>query len=376
MPRVLHLYKDIFPPVYGGIEVVMGKLASHQVEKGWDVTVAVSGPADREWSEKVGVEVISVGEWTRVLSNPVSLGFLKVLRREDYDALHLHLPCPTVVLSTLLAGKRNVPWFASYQSDIVRQKITGALYTPFQLRFLSQCERIFVSSPPLLQTSPVLQRVQDRCRVVPLGISSERLSKSDQDEGNRIRADYPDRPIILFVGRFRSYKGLNILLRAMDEVDATLLVVGSGTSAQVRETRTIAAGLKHPDRVRFLGTVSRLEPILAAGDLFCLPSTHRAEAFGYVLLEAFRAGLPAVTTELGTGTSYVNQDGVTGYVAPPRNPKALAEALNKAITDPTHLRELGIAARNRVEKEFGLEKMVDDILDSYTSAGSGPRHRP
>ncbi|MCA9443375.1 MAG: glycosyltransferase, partial [Candidatus Omnitrophica bacterium] len=127
----------------------------------------------------------------------------------------------------------------------------------------------------------------------------------------------------------------------------------------------IAAGLKHPDRVQFLGTVSRLEPVFAAGDLFCLPSTHRAEAFGYVLLEAFRTGLPAVTTELGTGTSYVNQDGVTGYVAKPQDPQALAEALNKAITDPVHLRELGIAARKRVEKDFGLEKMVEDILDSY-----------
>jgi len=367
MPRVLHLYKDIFPPVYGGIEVVLGKLASHQVEKGWDVAVAVSGPVDREWSEKTGVEVIPVGEWTRALSNPVSFGFLKVLRREEYDALHLHLPCPTVVLSTLAAGKRNVPWFASYQSDIVRQKLTGALYTPIQVRFLSQCSRIFVSSPPLLETSPVLQKVSDRCRVVPLGISGTRLSKEDQEEGDRIRSQYPNRPILLFVGRFRWYKGLNILLHAMDEVDATLLVVGSGTTAQVKETRRIASQLKHPERVVFLGTVSRLEPILAAGDLFCLPSTHRAEAFGYVLLEAFRAGLPAVTTELGTGTSYVNVDGVTGYVVPPRDPKALATGLNNAITDPAHLRELGIAARKRVESDFGLERMVEDILESYCS---------
>jgi rhamnosyl/mannosyltransferase len=212
--------------------------------------------------------------------------------------------------------------------------------------------------------------------VVPLGISCERLSAEDRKEGDRIRAEYPDRPIILFVGRFRWYKGLNILLEAMDEVDATLLVVGSGTTAQVKETRRIAAGLRHPDRVRFLGTVSRLEPILAAGDLFCLPSTHRAEAFGYVLLEAFRAGLPAVTTELGTGTSYVNQDGVTGYVASPQDPKALADALNKAVTDQVHLRDLGIAARKRVEKEFGLEKMVEDILESYSSTSPASGHRP
>jgi rhamnosyl/mannosyltransferase len=158
----------------------------------------------------------------------------------------------------------------------------------------------------------------------------------------------------------------------MEEVDATLLVIGSGRPRQVEALRAQAQRMAHPDRVRFLGTVNRLEPYLLASDVFCLPSTHRAEAFGYVLLEAFRLGLPAVTTELGTGTSYVNLEGETGYVVPPENSGALAEGLRKVLSDPGHRRMLGENAKLRVEREFGLDQMVEKILDGYRAALAGP----
>ena len=368
MPRVLHLYKDLFPPVYGGIEVVLGKLASRQVPRGWDVSIAVSGPVDRDWADEKGIRVIQVGEWGRILSNPISPGFLKVLKEEPYDLLHLHLPCPTAVLATLATGREGVPWFASYQSDIVRQRLTGRLYAPFQRRFLSKCSAIFVSSQNLLNSSPVLQLNKDRCRLVPLGILPDEPTQEDRAQAERIRAEYAGSRLVLFVGRFRWYKGLHVLVDAMEEIDATLLVVGSGTRAQEKNLRSRVASLRHPDRVRFLGSVDRLEPLLVAADLFCLPSTHRAEAFGYVLLEAFRAGLPVVTTELRTGTSYVNQDGVTGFVVPPGDPKALAEAINRILSDSVLREQFGDAAKSRVTKEFGLDGMVEGILEGYSEA--------
>ena len=368
MPRVLHLYKDIFPPVYGGIEVVLGKLAARQARKGWEVSAAVSGPVDRAWGERKGVRVIDVGEWGRLLSNPITSGFLTVLGNEEYDFLHLHLPCPTAVLSTLLAGRRDVPWFASYQSDIVRQRITGAIYSPFQRRFLSRCSTVFVSSPPFLESSPVLGRSKIRAKIVPLGISPEDLTAEDRLRGADIRSDYGGRRIVLFVGRFRWYKGLEVLIDAMDAVDAVLLIAGSGTPARERALRGRAESMKRPDRVRFLGTVRGLGPLFAAADLVCLPSSHRAEAFGYVLLEAFRAGVPAVTTELGTGTSYVNLDGETGFVVPPSDPPALAAAIRRIVEDPTLRESFSEAARRRVLNEFGLDAMVDSILEAYEEA--------
>lgn len=365
MPKILHLYKDVFPPVYGGIEVVLGKLAAHQVRRGWEVAVAVSGPVDPEWGRESGVELLPVGEWGRILSNPLAPGFLKVLRETRYDVLHLHLPCPTAVMAALLAANRDVPWYVSYQSDIVRQRLTGALYSPFESRFFSQVAEIFVSSPNLLESSKALSGFKSKCKVVPLGISPEEPSETDRRQAAEIRAEHGGKPIILFVGRFRWYKGLHVLIEAMNQVDGVLLVVGSGTEAQEQRVRAQASAIRHPGRVRFLGTVRDLTPLLVATDVFCLPSTHRAEAFGYVLLEAFRAGVPAVTTELGTGTSYVNLDGITGFVVPPKDPDKLAGAICRMLSDPDFRARLAAGARRRVVNEFGIEKMVDSILESY-----------
>ncbi len=365
MPKVLHLYKDVFPPTYGGIEIVLGKLAVHQVRRDWDVCVAVSGPVDPDWSKKTGVEVIQVGEWGRLLSNPIAPGFLRILRETRYDLLHLHLPCPTVVLASLLSARNDVPWTVSYQSDIVRQKISGALYAPFQRLFFSKVARIFVSSERLLRNSPSLKGFEAKCQVVPLGISDEEPTATDREKALRIREQYGGKPIILFVGRFRWYKGLHVLIEAMDHIDAVLLVVGSGTPAQESRLRGQAEALRNPDRVQFLGSIERLAPYLAATDVFCLPSTHRAEAFGYVLLEAFRAGVPAVTTELGTATSYVNVDGVTGFVVQPNDPNALSGAICRILSDPSFRDRLARAAYRRVTQEFSLEKMVDLIMKGY-----------
>jgi len=369
MPHILHLYKDIFPPVYGGMEVVLGKLAVEQARHGWKVSVAVSGPVDRVWGAEHGVDVISVGEWGRLLSNPISPGFFRLLEKVDYDLLHLHLPCPTAVLATLRKGARDVPWFASYQSDIVRQRMTGALYRPWQRKFLKRCSSIFVSSPPLLSSSEVLASVRERCRIVPLGISPQELSSQEQAAGGNLRADYGGKPIVLFVGRFRWYKGLHVLLEAMDQVDAVLLVVGAGTMRQEQRIRKSINSMKNPERVVLLGPAAHLGPVLAASDLICLPSTHRAEAFGYVLLESFAAGVPAVTTELGTGTSYVNQDGETGLVVPPGDSGSLAEAISRICQNKALRDRFSEAAKTRVRKDFSLDGMVEAILTAYNEAG-------
>jgi rhamnosyl/mannosyltransferase len=72
-----------------------------------------------------------------------------------------------------------------------------------------------------------------------------------------------------------------------------------------------------------------------------------------------------VCTELGTGTSYVNQDGVTGRVAPPRDPAALAAAISELLADPAERAAMSAAARARVEAEFEQSVMVERVLATY-----------
>ena len=123
------------------------------------------------------------------------------------------------------------------------------------------------------------------------------------------------------------YKGVDVLLRAMATVDASLVVVGDGPLRGALEAQASAtcAG-----RVTFAGSVdeAHLAALLSrACDVFVLPSTTRAEAFGMVQIEAMACGKPVVSTSVASGVPWVNQHDDTGLVVPPGDPAALADAL-------------------------------------------------
>jgi rhamnosyl/mannosyltransferase len=134
--------------------------------------------------------------------------------------------------------------------------------------------------------------------------------------------------------------------------------------------QALAAELGLVDRAHFLGDVTDedLPSLYHAADCFVLPANARSEAFGRVLLEAMASGLPCVTTELGTGTSWVVQDGLTGRVVPPRDELALADAVGELLADPHRRREMGGAARARVEAEFTQARMVGRVETVYGEA--------
>ena len=131
--------------------------------------------------------------------------------------------------------------------------------------------------------------------------------------------------------------------------DAHAVIVGIGQMEGQWQQLVERSGLW--DRITFVGELSDDEILGAyhAADLFVLPSTNRAEMFGIVQLEAMACGVPVICTELGTGTSYVNQHGVTGLVVPPNDPTALATAIRNLLDNPALRRTMGEAGRRRVE---------------------------
>jgi glycosyltransferase involved in cell wall biosynthesis len=366
--RVLHIYKD-YAPILGGIENHIGMLAQAQRAQGIDARVLVTNTGPETVETVInGVPVVKTGRQLNISSAPISLGFYPWLRRLEngIDITHAHLPYPPGELGHMLLG-RSRGLVLSYHSDIVRQKVLGTFYSPFLRFLLRRADRISVASPAYIRTSSFLAPVATKCRVLPYGINLSAFAATPaiHQVAAEIRARYAPKPLLLYVGKLRHYKGLNVLIEAMRTIDAHLLVIGDGMMEQEWRGQATALGLN--ERITFLGELSDAEklPMLYASDLFVLPSNNRAEAFGIVLIEAMACGLPLISTELGTGTSFVNQHEQTGLVVPPNDSQALAASINRLLGDESLRRAMGAAALARVHSEFTQATMATRMYDLY-----------
>lgn len=362
--KIIHVYKDYFP-VLGGIENHIRMLAEAQAAAGHAVTVLVCARTRRTTEEQLnGVRVIRAARLATIASMPLSLAQPRLLARAEADIVHVHSPYPLGEAANWLWGRAHAT-VITHHSDVVRQRLLLRFHGPILRRVLRAADAIIVTSPRYLETSSWLQPVRERCTVVPLGIDLARFPI-------RKRRPLAGPPTLLFVGRLRYYKGLDTLLYALRSLpEAHLIIVGDGPMRA--SWQRLAHELAVAERVDFVGEVDEvaLPTYYASADLFVLPANARAEAFGTVLLEAMAAGLPVVSTEVGTGTSWVNQDGVTGRVTPPRDPTALAAAIGELLAAPEKLAAMGQAARARVEAEFTLSTMVARVEAVYARALAG-----
>lgn len=363
--RVLHIYKD-YPPIFGGIENHLQVLAEGQAARGHEVTVLVTNPAGvrTEVDVENGVRVIRAGRLATIASTPLSAAFAGQLRGQQPEIAHQHYPYPFGDVVHALCGRARRT-LISYHSDIVRQKGLLRFYAPMLRRSLERADGIIASSPRYVETSAFLPPHASKCTVIPYGIDLTRFTSADPAQVAAIRAQYGT-PLVLFVGRFRYYKGLEYLIRAMSRIAGHALLIGRDTTTRRSELERIAAESGVSGRVHFLSEPSvDLPAYYHACDLFVLPSVERSEAFGIVQIEAMAAGKAVVCTELGTGTSYVNQDGVTGRVVPPKDAEALAAAICELLRDVALLGSLGAAARLRAQAEFDADVMVNRVLALY-----------
>jgi glycosyltransferase involved in cell wall biosynthesis len=217
---------------------------------------------------------------------------------------------------------------------------------------MDRADLVIATSPNMVEHSSVLSRVAEKCRVVPFGLDPTRYKATPAvlERAFELRTPH-DRPIILFVGRLIYYKGADVLVRAMRDVDADLVMIGKGPLEADLRAATAAAGIAYH-----------------AADVFCLPSVARSEAFGLVQMEAHASGTPVVSTTLTTGVPFVNLDGVTGLTVPPGDAKALADALRTLVGDGDLRARMGAAARERVLRDFTIGRMVDQTIDVYEEA--------
>ncbi|HPO14375.1 MAG TPA: glycosyltransferase [Candidatus Hydrogenedentes bacterium] len=362
--KILHVYKDFYPPVLGGMERHIGLMCRFQRQ--WaDVEALV---CSRSWRTRVshrdGTPVLEVGEWGRFQSAPVSPAFPWHLRRLSADVVVVHVPNPTAELAWLIARPRGC-LVVRYHSDVVRQAAAMKVYRPFLMKFLRKAAMIIPTSEPYVASSPILADVRDRCRVVPLGILSEEFQSPDEARVSALRAEYGG-DFVFFSGMHRYYKGLSFLVRAAAEIRANVVIAGDGPERE----GCIALARKLGAPAAFPGALTHEELVahLHACAVFAFPSVERSEAFGISIMEAHACGKPVVATKLGTGVEFINQDGKTGLNVPPRDPRALAEAVNILLSDPARRKHMGEYARERIQREFRAETVAKQEFTLYQEA--------
>lgn len=363
-----------YHPHTGGIETVVKALAEGLAHSGHlDSRVLACGAVARTSRAVVnGVPVTYVARYGTVASLPLSPSFPYSLSRCYADIIHVHCPFPLADLSLRLlsAAKRLSPSTGvvlSWHSDIVRQRWAMPAYSPLLHWLLRRSDRVLVASPNHVTSSAFLPHYRDKCTVVPYGIDPGRFEPTAElmARVEDARRKYGKR-IVLFVGRLVYYKGVEYLIRAVSGIpDATLLV--SGTGPLQEQLRQLSHDLGVGGRVHFLGAVpdEELAVLYHAAHVFALPSTERSEAFGIVQLEAMVCGKPVVSTDLPTGVTYVNQDGITGITVPVRDPDRLRLAISSLLDDQSTAARMGSAARKRVLSEFTVDRMVEQTEQVY-----------
>lgn len=355
--KVLHVYKTYLPDDFTGVPRVIHSIAEGTAAKGIESHVfALTRGADERSSRVGNHQVHRTRRDVQLASTDISLRAFEAFRRyaAGADLIHYHYPWPFGDLLWLYAGRRK-PSIVTYHSDIVKQLRLLKFYTPLRDRFLAGAAAIVATSPNYVASSPVLSRLPDRVEVIPIGIESRPVV--DADLRNNWHAQLGS-DFFLFVGAARYYKGIEFLLKAAAHSGLRVVIAGD---ADGLDQSTL------PANVVTVGKVSDAdkEALLDLCRAFVFPSHLRSEAFGVALLEAARAGKPMISCEIGTGTTYVNLDEVTGVVVPPQSGQHIAQAMQILADDQALATRLGTAAQERYSALFTQEKMATSYAELY-----------
>ena len=284
------------------------------------------------------------------------------------DVVHYHFPWPFADLAHFVA-RTGKPCLVTYHSDIVRQRVLLRLYQPLMRCFLGSVDAIVATSPNYLASSPVLERYRAKTRVIAYGLDKRIYPVPQQGRLDYWRARIGAR-FFLFVGVLRYYKGLHILLDAAAGADYPVVIVGAGPIEAQLKAHAARLGLRH---VLFLGALDEDDKaaLLALCYALVFPSHLRSEAFGISLLEGAMYGKPMISSEIGTGTSYINVDGDTGIVVAPGDPAAFGAAMRQLWSDPAQARAMGRRAEARYWRLFTAARMSSAYVALYDELAGG-----
>lgn len=374
--RVLQVNK-LYYPTTGGIERVVQQIAEGLNET-TDTDVLVCQSKGKMIRETIhGVKVTRTSSIGTLSSVPLSVSFLRHFRKmaKEKDVVHIHMPFPLGDLACFLSGYRGkvVLW---WHSDIVRQKKMMFFYKPLMNWLLRRADAIVVATQGHIDGSFYLKPYEQKCVIIPFGVDPKIEQSGREWTKSNHMVNRSKNTRFLFVGRLVYYKGCKTLIEAFanacrSNTQITLDVVGAGPLKQ--EMEDLVSEEKLEEKVSFHSNVGDEELIqfFENCDVFVLPSLVRSEAFGLVQIEAMAYGKPVINTNLPSGVPYVSLDHITGLTVEPGNIEQLTQAMLYLSENPEERNQMGLKARQRVEQEYQMDKMLERVGSLYEKIVEG-----
>jgi len=363
--KVLHFYKTYFPDDVGGVQQVINQVIRGTENFGVSSEVLALSPSAVERTVVVdGHQVHRCRSLFEVASTPFSASAFLRFRElaKTADIIHYHFPYPFTDLLHLCC-RIEKPSVVTYHSDIVKQKKLLKLYRPLQNKFLKSVDRIVATSPNYLKTSNVLKDFREKASVIPIGLDKDSYPATDNRRCDYWRDLFGER-FFLFVGVLRYYKGLHILIEAAVNSIYPIVIVGAGPVEADLKSRVMELGLTN---IHFLGAVDEEDKVALLNACYALifPSHLRSEAFGISLLEGAMYGKPLISSEIGTGTTYINIHDETGLVVPPSDSSSLRSAMDFLWTNSQKGLQMGERAEARYWALFTADRMAESYYSLY-----------
>jgi len=290
------------------------------------------------------------------------------LRQKHFQVVHTHDLYSNLV-GVPAAWLAQTPLIISSRRDLSH----WSWYTPFRRAVLRRLQRL--SDYILVNSEAVCQSLlsengfsTERIRVVRNGVDFDRFSTA---KGIR-EALFPNftrnNRLVAVVGNMHILvKGHLDLIEAAQEIlkvspQVRFILIGDGAQRPVIEKKVRELGLEQ--NFLLLGYRMDVPELLSCCDLFVLPSV--AEGLPNAVLEAMAAGLPVVTTRVG-GVPEIIEDGVTGLLVPPKDPRALAEAISRVLRNPELAARIAHAGQEHVRSEFSFDRLIENLNRLYTT---------
>lgn len=365
--RVLLITGSLGP---GGTELAVITLARELAARGRVapriVTLGHGGEyAERLRADGVPVEELGMSGGARSIGGLSRLRMIpQMIRHERIRIVHTFLF--DADFYGMLAARRGGPWaIVTTRRAIKRGRLLHLLgyrmTNPFVDRIV--CNSEAVSRFTLHAEGASRKKVV----VIPNGVDAARFERGDGATMRRRLGLRAEDTVVGAVGTIKKVKGQTVLFEAMRPLferhsALRLVLAGEVTRGYGEELRRQAAAAGLQERVLFPGVIEEVPDLLAALDLFVLPSL--SEGMSNALLEAMAAGRPIVATEAG-GNGECLGGGNAGLLVPPGDPEALGRALEKLLEAPDRRRELGRRAQTRAQDEYSLGKMLDRTETLY-----------